>query len=128
MKRLLIAIVAAMALAIPQNADASVTFNGHTYTNSQVVNCTSSSACNWSYLTGSITGSNTAPMNALAFSSVSGTCSLVYHSAAGYDAAATTFASSTGSSEFWSQQNISSGSSFGWTITGCNVTVTVYFS
>lgn len=123
MKRILIALVAAVALVLPQNADASVTFQGHTYTNSTTVTC-SSSPCNWSELV-STTPNATQPLFAVNWGTVSGTCSLTEHFG-GYDSAVLTFTSSTATSEVYSGTTTSS-TSWGFTTTGCTYSAQVYY-
>jgi len=122
-KSIIVALVAAVGLAIPQNADASVTFNGHTYANSQSVSC-STSPCNWSE-TVSTSPNSTQPLFAINWGTVSGTCSLTEHFG-GYDSAVKTFTSSVATSEVYSGTAISSAS-WGFTTTGCTYTATVYF-
>ena len=123
MKRILIALIAAVALAIPQNADASVAFNGHTFTSSTTVTC-STSPCNWSELV-STSASSTQPVFAVNWGTVSGTCTLTEHFGS-YDGAVTTFTSTSTTAEVYSGFATSSAS-WGFTTTGCTYTATVYY-
>lgn len=121
MKRLITALIAAVALALPQNADASVTFQKFTFANSSSFNCTSS-PCTVPY-TPSTTGGPSSPVSGLAFTSVTGTCTMTTY--LGGATQVTTFSSSASSSLLF--ETFSTGG-LSYQFSGCTVSGTLYYN